>query len=35
VASVCAAKRKEMESGVDGFLVYDLKLVDPLHQEPI
>ena len=30
--SVCAAKLKEIESGVDGFLVYDTQLVDPLHQ---
>ena len=30
--AVCAAKNKEISAGIDGFLVYDTKLVDPLNQ---
>jgi malate synthase A len=32
VAAVMAAKRREMEAGVAGFLVYDLGLVEPARQ---
>ena len=32
IDSVCRAKLKEMNAGADGFLVYDLNLVVPLHQ---
>jgi malate synthase len=32
IDSVCQAKLKEINAGADGFLVYDLNLVEPLHQ---
>ena len=30
--AVCAAKNKEIKAGIDGFLVYDTQLVDPLNK---
>ena len=32
IDSVCQAKLKEIRTGADGFLVYDLGLVQPLYQ---